>query len=58
MKLKKLITIKEASEYIGVHTTTLRRWEKQGELKPFRIGNRKDRRYTKEMLINLISEHN
>ncbi len=36
---RKLITIKEASTLLGVHPQTLRRWEKSGFIKSFRVNN-------------------
>ncbi|RUM61469.1 MAG: IS607 family transposase, partial [Persephonella sp.] len=41
--MKKLLRIGEASQILGVSVSTLRRWEKEGKLKPIRIG--KERRY-------------
>lgn len=31
-----LVTIKEAAEILGVHPQTLRRWEREGKIKPVR----------------------
>ncbi|CAK0765624.1 putative resolvase [Gammaproteobacteria bacterium] len=43
--MDKLVTITEASKILGVCTTTLRRWEKDGKLVPIRtVGNQ--RRYS------------
>lgn len=55
--MERLMKIKEASNFLGVHPTTLRRWEDQGEIVPVRIGARRDRRYTESMLINIINKH-
>lgn len=42
--MKKMITIKEAAEMLGVSNTTLREWDRTGKLKPHRtLGNH--RRY-------------
>lgn len=47
------ITIKEASELIGVSPKTLRRWEKEGKIKPVRtLGNH--RRYDKNEILKLL----
>lgn len=52
---KKLYTIKQASEHLAVHPDTLRNWERKGHIKPLRIGPRKDRRYTQEMIDKILT---
>ncbi len=47
---EKLYKISEVAEILGVHEDTLRNWEKEGLIKPERIGTRGDRRYTAEMI--------
>lgn len=42
--------ISEASKILGVHTNTLRKWDKNGILVALRFGVRNDRRYTPEQL--------
>lgn len=47
------ITIKEAADLLGVTTTTLRRWDKEGKLKPVKtLGGH--RRYNKEEILKLL----
>lgn len=44
----KLLTIGQAAKMLGVTTTTLRVWDKSGELTALRVGTRRgkgDRRY-------------
>lgn len=53
---RKLVKIKEASLVLGVHPQTLRRWERQGLIKPYRIGNLKHRRYDLKELIKLLEK--
>ncbi len=49
-----LISIKKAAEMLGVTTTTLRNWDKQGKLKALRTpGNA--RRYEEEQIQNFIN---
>lgn len=52
----KLLTIKKASELLGVTPLTLRRWDKNGRLKAVRVGSRGDRRYEEVKLLQLIKE--
>ncbi len=53
-KLKEYLRVSEASKLLGVHANTLRNWDKQGILKPVRIGVRKERRYKREDVIKLL----
>tara|TARA_B100001245_G_scaffold113248_1_gene82913 strand:- start:4816 stop:5001 length:186 start_codon:yes stop_codon:yes gene_type:complete len=46
--LSEYLTLKQVSELLKVHPNTLRNWDKNGMLKPIRIGERKIRRYKKE----------
>lgn len=48
-----LMGIKRASEFLGVHPNTLRNWERQGLISPYRIGGRQDRRYPKWLLVRI-----
>jgi len=52
---KNIMTITEASNYLGVSCDTIRRWEKKGYIKSFRTpGNH--RRYNKEVLDKIKNE--
>lgn len=51
--MERLLTLKEASEILGVAKITLRRWDNDGKLKALRtIGNA--RRYSEEDINNFI----
>ena len=50
-----MLNIKEASEYLNVSKLTLRNWEKNGLIKPFKTTG-KHRRYLTEDLDNLIGK--
>lgn len=58
MNNNKFVSIKEASEILGVDKTTLRRWDKTGKLKPVRNPLNKYRQYKKEDVIKLAQELN
>lgn len=47
-------SIKQASNYLHVAQSTLRRWEDEGKIKPKRTSGNQ-RRYTQEMLDSLLS---
>ncbi|MCK5510677.1 type I restriction-modification system subunit M [Candidatus Parcubacteria bacterium] len=51
---KKLLTIKKVAELLGVNPDTLRNWEKEGKIKPLRIGARQDRKYSPEDIEKII----
>lgn len=48
------LTISEVSKLLSVHPNTLRNWERQGKIQSQRIGSRRDRRYLKSMINNLL----
>lgn len=52
--MKEMLTIKEASRLLGVSPSTLRRWDREGRLKPVRVG--KHRRYPYRALMELIEQ--
>lgn len=52
--MTELLTIGEAAKLLRVHPNTLRNWDKQGILKPARIGTKRLRRYKKEDIKKLI----
>jgi excisionase family DNA binding protein len=54
---KDLLSIGEASKYIGVSRDTLRRWEKKGKVTPSRSPTNR-RYYTKQQLDALIKKPN
>ena len=51
----KYLNSREASAYLNINRTLLVKWEKEGKLKPIRISNRGDKRYTREMLEEVFN---
>ena len=51
-----LYTLKEACELLKVHPNTLRKWDKKGILKAIRFGQRGDRRYRKQDILDLLNK--
>lgn len=49
-----MLTVREVSELLHVHTNTLRRWSDMGILKAYRIGPRGDRRFKQEDIDLLL----
>ncbi len=52
--MDRLLRIGEASRIVGVSVSTLRRWEKEGKIKPYRIG--KEKRYSYEELLSFLGK--
>ncbi len=52
----KLLSIKQASELLGINKDTLRNWEKEGKITPLRVGTRADRKYRIEDLEKFIDK--
>lgn len=57
-EIPELLSMKETSELLKVHANTLRQWDKKGILKAVRFGARKDRKYKKEEVLNLLKGNN
>ncbi len=43
-----------ASQILHVHPNTLRKWSDQGLIPSYRIGQRRDRRFTEEDLVSFL----
>ena len=52
----KTYSIKQAAKLLNVHEDTLRNWEEEGLIKPLRVGKRQDRKYTQELLNEIVSK--
>ena len=50
----KILTVDEVAHCFRVHPITIRRWEKQGQLKSCRIGPKKIIRFMKEDIFNAL----
>lgn len=55
-KKDEIITLAEASEILGFHPNTLRKWDNTGFLKAIRFGRRGDRRYKKSEILKLLEQ--
>ena len=52
---RKLLTLQQAADMLGVHPNTMRNLDKRGELKAIRFGTRGDRRYLKSDIDKYLS---
>lgn len=53
--MKPLLTLEEATKYLAVSKTTLRRWTNDGRLECHRVGPRKERRFDPDVLDAFIA---
>jgi excisionase family DNA binding protein len=53
-----MLTVREVSQILHVHSNTLRRWSDRGIIKAYRIGPRGDRRFKLEDITCLLYEGN
>lgn len=53
-----MLTVREVSRLLHVHSNTLRRWSDEGIVKAYRIGPRGDRRFRAEDIAVLLLEEN
>ncbi len=51
-----MLTVREVSQILHVHSNTLRRWSDHGIIKAYRIGPRGDRRFRPEDIAILLLE--
>jgi excisionase family DNA binding protein len=53
-QMSTMLTVREVSRLLHVHSNTLRRWSDQGIIKAYRIGPRGDRRFRPEDIAVLL----
>lgn len=52
-----ILTLAQACEILHCHPNTLRNWDNKGILKAIRFGTRKDRRYRKTDILELLKKN-
>jgi excisionase family DNA binding protein len=52
----RMFTASEVAKLLNIHINTVRRWSKQGILKSYRVGPRRDRRIKGEDLDNFLNK--
>jgi excisionase family DNA binding protein len=50
----RLLPISEVARFLGVHSSTVRRWEKTGLLKSYTIGLRNNLRFKQEDVLDFL----
>ena len=56
LQSKVMLTTSEAAQLLGLHPNTVRRWNKKGILKSYRISPRGDRRFKRDEIIGFLQE--
>jgi excisionase family DNA binding protein len=54
--LQKMLTVKELASILNIHTSTVRRWEREGLLAAYRIGPRHSLRFAQEDLSDFLGK--
>jgi len=49
-----MLTVKEVASILNLHSSTVRRWEKEGLLKSYRIGPRHSLRFKQEDIFDFL----
>jgi excisionase family DNA binding protein len=52
--LRKMLSVKEVASILGVHSGTIRRWEKEGLVPCHRIGPRGSLRFKQEDILDFL----
>ena len=52
-----MLTVGQVSKMLNVHTGTVRRWAQQGLLECYRIGPRRDRRFLRTEVEQLLNDN-
>ena len=55
--LPDLLTIWHSARILGCHTNTLRNWERDWTIEAIRIWNRKDRRFRKSAIMDIVNNN-
>ena len=53
--MNRMLTVNEVSHILHVHSSTVRRWEKHGQLKSHRLGPQHNIRFKKEDISNFVN---
>ncbi len=56
--IDRMLSVNEVAHLLNMHPCTVRRWEKKGQLKSYRLGPKKIIRFRKEELDIFINHSN
>ena len=52
----RLLSVNEVAQFLGIHSSTVRRWEKRGLLKSYAIGLRHNLRFKQEDVLSFLDK--
>ena len=52
--MENLLTVRETAGFLNVSEMSIRRWTNSGKLKCYRVGGKKERRFTRQGLENFL----
>ena len=52
----RLLSVNEVARFLGVHSSSVRRWEKRGLLKSYTIGLRHNLRFKQEDVLDFLDK--
>ena len=52
----RLLSVNEVAQFLGIHSSTVRRWEKRGLLKSYAIGLRHNLRFKQEDVLKFLDK--
>lgn len=55
--MEKLVTASELARRLNVHIHTIHRWTNSGALKCYRLGTRKDRRFSEKDIYTFLEKY-
>ena len=56
VRVNGLLTSADVAKILNIHINTVRTWSDSGVIRSFRIGPRRDRRFTKEEVYKFLAE--
>ena len=54
--LQKMLTVREVASVLNLHSSTVRRWERGGLLRSYRIGPRHSLRFKQEDILDFVDK--
>jgi excisionase family DNA binding protein len=56
--VERMLTVSEVADLLRVHSSSVRRWQKSGELKSYRLGSKGSLRFKNEDILSFLQAAN